>query len=210
MIFQKEKHIMAQNTGKEFEEIVFNTITKLIKSNQFMLSEPYIKVIRNAKYYSKDREANIICDISVEKYLEDPDSNPALNPAIIVVVECKDYSGAVPVDDVEEFHSKLQQIGADNTKGIMITHTGGFQRSALNYAHSKGIPLARILPNEQVSYVLNMMLNTSSSNISINGSSAAEIIQALTQKGYCSKGGKRFYSLTGDNSLDRLMCRLLT
>lgn len=31
-----------------------------------MLSEPYIKVRRNAKYYSKDRESHIICDISVE------------------------------------------------------------------------------------------------------------------------------------------------
>lgn len=201
---------MAQNTGKEFEEIVFNTVTKLIKSNQFMLSEPYIKVCRNAKYYSKDRESHIICDISVEKYLEDPDTNIALRPSIIVVIECKDYSGPVPVDDVEEFHSKLQQIGADNTKGIMISHTGGFQRSALNYAHFKGIALARILPNEQVSYVLYNSFNLSFSNVSHSANRAAEIIQALTQKGYRSKDGERFYSLTGDSSLDGLMGRLLT
>lgn len=172
-----------------------------------MLSEPYIKVRRNAKYYSKDRESHIICDISVEKYLEDPDTNTALRPAIIMVIECKDYSGPVPVDDVEEFHSKLQQIGADNTKGIMISHTGGFQRSALNYAHSKGIALARILPNEQVSYVYHYMYSFSFS--SINGNGAAEIIQALTQKDYCSTEGERFYCLTGDNSLEGLMGRLL-
>ncbi len=200
---------MAQNTGKEFEEIVFNIITKLIKSNQFMLSEPYVKVLHNAKYYSKDRESHIICDISVEKYLEDPDTNTALHPSIIVVIECKDYSGSVPVDDVEEFHSKLQQIGADNAKGIMVSHTGGFQRSALNYAQSKGIALARILPNEQVSYVLYDSFNLSFSNVSRNGNGAAEIIQALTQKCYHSKDGERFYSLSGDSSLDGLMGRLL-
>lgn len=200
---------MAQNTGKEFEEIVFNTITKLIKNNQFMLSEPYIKVRRNAKYYSKDRESHIICDISVEKYLDNPDTNPDLRPAIIVVIECKDYSGSVPVDDVEEFHSKLQQIGADNTKGIMISHTGAFQRSALNYAHSKGIALARILPDEQVSYVLYDSFRLSFSNVSINGKGVADIMQALTQRNFRSTDGERFFCLSGDRSLEGLMGRLL-
>lgn len=197
---------MAKNTGTEFEEIVFNTITKLVKSNQFMLSEPYVKVLRKAKYYSKDRESHIICDISVEKYLDDPDKNTSLRPAIIVVIECKDYSSSVPIDDVEEFHSKLQQIGADNTKGIMIAHRGGFQRSALAYAHSKGIALARILPNEQVSYVFHMMLNASFSS---NVGNAAEIIDALTQNNYRSTHGEHFYSLSGDRSLEGLMERLI-
>jgi hypothetical protein len=57
------------------------------------------------------------------------------------------------VDDVEEFHSKLQQIGADRTKGAIITR-GTYQESALNYAQSMGIGLARLLPDSQVEWVI--------------------------------------------------------
>jgi hypothetical protein len=70
------------------------------------------------------------------------------------VIECKDYRGSIPVDDVEEFHAKLQQIGADNTKGMIFTRTGVYQKSAISYARSKGICLARILPDEQVEYIV--------------------------------------------------------
>lgn len=201
---------MAKNTGKDFEDTVYGIIENLVKSNQFMLSEPYVKILRKPKYYSKDRDANIICDISVEKYMEDPDRNSSLRPAIIVVIECKDYAGSIPVDDVEEFHTKLQQIGADNTKGIMITHTGSFQKSALTFARSKGIALVRLLPDDQASYILHMMHHLSYSNLSVGGRTAAEIIRALTKKDYQSTEGERFYSLTGESSLDKLIRSLLT
>ena len=157
---------MAKNTGKNFEDTVYGIIENLVKSNQFMLSEPYVKVLRKPKYYSKDREANIICDISVEKYMEDPDRNSSLRPAIIVVIECKDYAGPIPVD--------------------------------------------RFLPDDQASYILHMMHHLSYSNLSVGGRTAAEIIRALTEKDYQSTEGERFYSLTGESSLDKLIRSLLT
>ena len=102
-------------------------------------------------YYSKDREDFIKVDISVEKYLGDKELVP---PSLIIVLECKDYKGYISVDEIEEFHAKLQQIGANNTKGIMVTSSGAFQKSAIKYAKSKGIGLIRIMPDSNVEFVL--------------------------------------------------------
>lgn len=198
---------MNQNTGIPFENRVFSVIEKLVESNEFVVSEPNVRVRRNARYYSRDRESDIECEISVEKYLGDPDINDSLRPAIIVIIECKDYAGPIPVSDIEEFHAKLQQIGADNTKGIMITNTGSFQKSALRYALSKGIALARILPDDQVHYILYMRPNLS--NINSFERNIADIMQALTEKDYSSTEGERFFSLTGEKSLNELVCKLI-
>ena len=196
---------MALNTGRRFEDEVYAVVERLVSSRQFLLSEPYVKIRRRAKYYSRDREAPIECDIAVEKYLRDPDAESWLHPALIVVIECKDYRGPVPVDDVEEFHAKLQQIGADNTKGILIAHEGAFQKSALRYAQSKGIGLAIILPDSQVHYILECR-----DPIGFYGPMAAqrvmaERIRALTGADYISEDGDRFFSLTGESSLPELV-----
>lgn len=111
------------------------------------------KVFKGKGYYSKDRNADIITDISIEVYVGD-----STIPSIIWVWECKDYGKSIPVDDVEEFHSKLSQIGGDRTKGTIITSNGAFQAGALNFASSKGIALARLLPEEQVEWVMYEMM----------------------------------------------------
>lgn len=58
---------------------------------------------------------------------------------LLFLVECKCYNHSVPVDDVEEFHSKIDDIGAH--KGIMIS-TIGFQEGAIKAATGRGIALA--------------------------------------------------------------------
>jgi restriction system protein len=54
-------------------------------------------------------------------------------------VECKCYAHKVSVDDIEEFHSKIDDIGAH--KGIMVT-TVGYQEGAVKTARGRGIALA--------------------------------------------------------------------
>lgn len=74
---------------------------------------------------------------------------------ILFLVECKCYTHLVPVDDVEEFHSKLDDIGAH--KGIMVT-TVGFQEGAVKTAQGRGIALALLTREHQrgeLTYVLN-------------------------------------------------------
>lgn len=86
-------------------------------------------------------------EISIEIFLKGQD-----DPCIIWIWECKDYASSIPVDDLEEFHSKLEQIGADKTKGTMVCR-GAYQEGAVQYARSKGIGLSRLLPAGQIHIV---------------------------------------------------------
>jgi hypothetical protein len=147
------KEYVSKNTGAILEENVYSWVEKAISNDEFLVSEPNIKIFKHKKYYSKEREAYITVDVSVEKYLVNPDENNEIPPSIIIILECKDYKKSISVDEVEEFHAKLQQIGADKTKGIMVTSKGAFQKSALNYAKTKGIALIRIMPNEQLVHI---------------------------------------------------------
>jgi hypothetical protein len=97
------------------------------------------------------READITTDVSIEVFLPGRD-----RPTLVWVFECKDYTGRVPVDDIEEFHAKLQQIGEDNTKGTFVT-TAALQKSALTYAGSKKIGVVRLLPSGHISVLIEFM-----------------------------------------------------
>jgi hypothetical protein len=73
----------------------------------------------------------------------------------LVIVECKRYNAAVSVDNIEEFHSKLDDIGAH--KGIVVT-TVGFQEGAIKTAKGRGIALALLTTEHQrgeLRYVVN-------------------------------------------------------
>lgn len=83
-------------------------------------------------------------DISLEFWLPGADQW-----SILWIIECKDYAGSIPVDDVEEFKAKLDQISGANRKGMLVV-SGALQPSAFNYARSNGIAVARPLPREHV------------------------------------------------------------
>lgn len=61
------------------------------------------------------------------------------------VWECKNYGNRVPVDDAEEFHAELEQLGAYRTKGTMIILIG-YEPGTVEYAKSNGIGLWRYIP----------------------------------------------------------------
>jgi hypothetical protein len=56
------------------------------------------------------------------------------------------------VGEVEEFYSKLSQIGGANVKGGFAS-AGPLQRGALQYAKSKGIAVLRIRPRKEIEWV---------------------------------------------------------
>lgn len=60
------------------------------------------------------------------------------------MIECKDYSKPVPVDDVEEFSAKLSQCFGKNVKGLIIS-SNTLQKGALKLALSHGIGVGRII-----------------------------------------------------------------
>jgi hypothetical protein len=130
--------------GYRLETQVKAAVEELIQSGTLGLTKRYCKVFLNKGYYSKDRNNEIIVDVSIELI---PPKTSA--PSLLWIWECKDYSRAVPVDDIEEFHAKLEQIAADKTKGTMIT-TGRYQESTIQYALSKGIGLTRLIDGREV------------------------------------------------------------
>ncbi|PGK44699.1 hypothetical protein CN907_05675 [Bacillus anthracis] len=182
-----------RSNGKEFERLVYEKIREMIEDNTLGLNPENWKVFFNKGYYSKDREKDIITDVSIEFYIEN-----SHKPAIIWIWECKDYSKKkkVPMDDIEEFHAKLEQIGSDNTKGTVIISKSAFQESALNYARSKGIGLARLLPDEQVEWILhNMMISFIDMQENYN------VLKALTNSGFIAQNQK-FYGISSDAKMN--------
>ena len=74
---------------------------------------------------------------------------------LLFLVECKYYRHSVSVDEVEEFHSKIDDIGAH--KGILVT-TVGFQEGAIKTAQGRGIALALLTKEYQpreLRYIVN-------------------------------------------------------
>jgi len=141
----------TKTKGEAFEERVFEALAAEVQAGRLWVSPNSVKVFKKRAYYSRDRDSNVITDVAIEAYLPGRD-----RPSLVWVFECKDYSGAVPVDDLEEFHAKLQQIGEDNTKGTFVT-SGALQRGALAYARSKKIGVVRLLPDSQIIHVIEFL-----------------------------------------------------
>lgn len=137
--------------GDAFEARVFEALSEELRNERLCVAPKHAKIFRKKAYHSRDRQAAITTDVSIEVYLPDRE-----RPTLVWVFECKDYSGRVPVDDIEEFHAKLQQIGEDNTKGTFVT-SGALQRSALTYAESKKIGVVRLLPSGQIIILIELM-----------------------------------------------------
>jgi len=134
--------------GDSFEKQVYDLFQKLLINEDLYISGKKSRIFWGKSYYSDKRKGNITVDISIETYLKDAD-----NYSILTIIECKNYSKkGVPIDDIEEFDSKLNQIGEHNTKGIIVTNSS-FQEGAVNFAISKKIGLVRINDKKDIDWV---------------------------------------------------------
>lgn len=104
--------------GDILEQAVFDYFTKQIAEGQFPWKSEFCKVFRKKGYYSKDREGNIKFDVSIEFYMPG-----ATDYSMVWLFECKNYTGSVPVDNVEEFANKVQQVAPANSKAIMVSNS---------------------------------------------------------------------------------------
>ncbi|MBC6951159.1 peptidase, partial [candidate division KSB1 bacterium] len=89
--------------GNQFEDRVFDAIKHELASERLGLLPKACQIFKKKKYYSKIRKADIEIDISIEVFLPNMSSW-----SFLWAIECKDYKGALPVNDVEEFHAKCQ------------------------------------------------------------------------------------------------------
>jgi len=142
------KHTNTTKRGSEFEEKVFFIIRELLDNEDFFVSGKKSYIYRKKEYYSDSRKSKIVVDISIETYLD-----KAEKYSLLTIFECKNYSDkGVPVDDVEEFDSKLSQLGEHNTKGIIVTNSY-FQKGSINVATSKKIGLIRINEKKEIDWI---------------------------------------------------------
>ena len=146
--------------GNKFEEEVYNFLDNEISNGRFFRRE-YCTIYRKKSYYSKDRSSNIVFDISIELRL-----SPNEDYSILILVECKNYNHKVPVDDVEEFYTKMEQISGGNTKGIIASRSA-FQRGTFNFSKSKGIGLLRCPKLDRPNWILRRKSSVSSEKYSI-------------------------------------------
>ncbi len=138
---------MFTNKGDVFEREVFDAVKAALEDEEFGLDPKLVKIYSKKGYWSKDRESNIVTDISMELWLPN-----ATKYSLLLVFECKDYGRSVPVDDLEEFKAKLDQIAGKNVKGILVS-SSVLQKSALRYAGSQGIGVIRIMPKGNIRWV---------------------------------------------------------
>jgi hypothetical protein len=129
--------------GKKFEDKVYKFFKDELKNEKFIVSGKKSKIFKRKPYYSNSRKSDIIVDISIETSLANSSSH-----SLLILIECKDYDSPIPVNDIEEFYSKVRQISGLNVKAIFVT-TAALQKSAFEFAKSNGIALIRYLPDKQ-------------------------------------------------------------
>jgi hypothetical protein len=177
--------------GNAFEDRVFKAVQKELKEDRLGLSPKLAVPFKRKGYYSRDRERDIVVDISIEVWL--PESN---HWSMLWVCECKDYSRSIPVDDVEEFKSKLDQIAGVNKKGVMVV-SSALQEAAMNYAKAHGIGVVRLLPDDQVEHMLYFM--TSAVLDGDFNHDATEFYRALTQSDFIGVN-RDFYAISDERA----------
>ena len=143
--------------GDEFEEKCHYLLFKAIDNYDLSVVPSHCKVYKKKKYYSEKRKEDIIFDLTIE--VQSPNS---IRPTFLFIVECKDYSSkSIPVDDLEEFDTKIEGIKDVQTKGVFISNNG-FQSGAINVAKSMGMMLIEV-NNDDYSIILHKSSNKNSS-----------------------------------------------
>ncbi|KFF42255.1 peptidase [Pseudomonas sp. BRG-100] len=171
------KKLNTYAKGDRFEEQVFDFLSKEITEGRFYAFRPECcKIFRKKGYYSRDREDFIIFDVSVEIFLPGFET-----PSLLVLIECKNYSGTVPVGDIEEFGSKISQVSGFNAKGIFAS-ASAFQSGTFNIARNRGFGALRFFDQSEFRWELPRTLLTGAR--SVRARKRAEIEYALTQPGF--------------------------
>ena len=165
----------TKRRGDAFEDAIYELLKQQIETDRFWARRECCHVFRKKAYHSKDRQKDIIFDLSIEIALPGEKSY-----SLLVLVECKDYSTSVPVSDLEEFWAKVQQVAGANVKGI-VASTAAFQDGALRFAQSKGFAVLRYFGDSEFKWVLKRSASWSGLD---SRAEASGIRQALTDSSF--------------------------
>lgn len=101
--------------GDALEIAVFDLLKAQIDADGFFCRKDCCRIFRRKGYYSEKRKSEIVFDISIEIGFPG-----VVEYSMLILIECKNYSKPVPVNDVEEFFAKIKQVGEANTKGFLF------------------------------------------------------------------------------------------
>lgn len=186
--------LTSTQKGDAFEDKVFGILEHMLQTDQFFVAGRRCKIYKKKSYHSRLRGSDIIFDIAIESYM--PGS---AQYSLLILIECKDYTSAVPVNDIEEFESKVRQVGEHNTKAIMIANST-FAKGCFNIARSTGIALARVNEQKELTW-----FNSRKDNTQYIGK-FTEIEGQLQSFTDIAKG---FFSFVGDDGFESLPEALL-
>lgn len=134
--------------GNEFEEKSYRIIQNSLNLGELGIISNQCRVFRKKGYYSHQRKGDIIFDLTIEVW--PPDAERYI---LLYIIECKNYSHSIPVNDIEEFHNKIQQVSGVNVKGVFITNNE-FQSGAYTVANSLGMMLMQVNYDESYKILL--------------------------------------------------------
>lgn len=164
--------------GDAFEKRTHDYFAAEIAADRFFAKKECCRLFWKKGYYSKDRNSNIIFDVAIEFYLPGADEF-----STVLLIECKDYSSPIPVEAVEEFFTKVQQVSAARAKAVFVS-TAPFQRGAREFAHSKGMGLIRCFGSENFKWELKRSPSGTTRSTSAEASYLADI--ALSDPAFVS------------------------
>lgn len=170
--------------GTSFELLVKDLVKQEIDQGTFGIAGNHYKMYHQKKYYSRDRKAYIKVDLAIE-FKRTKTSKPSL----YILIECKDYGKAVPVDDLEEWFVKAQQIVGMNSK-VMLFSRSSFQKGAFEFAKSKGMAAVRILDDDSLCW----MIERSSKEVAADAKPTvvANVMNALLNENFVSTNHDTF------------------
>jgi hypothetical protein len=160
--------------GDAFERRVYDYFRTQIEDEQFHVRSSCCKVFHKKGYYSRDRDSEIEFDVSIEIYLPG-----ATEYSEVWLIECKNYSHSVPVNDVEEFFAKVQQVSPTSAKPVMASNAA-FQSGALNFAKAKKMGVLRLFNASHAKWELYRSPSTSA--VTASEGASEKILEGLTSQ----------------------------
>jgi len=123
--------------GDAFEARSYRVIDRALHNLKLGVIPECCRVFAKKGYYSKDRESNIIFDLSIEVWLPG-----ALNYSWLLLFECKDLNHNVPVDDLEEFKNKVSQVS--RAAKLVFLSTTPLSRGAMTFAQNNQFTVIQV------------------------------------------------------------------
>lgn len=124
--------------GNDFEDKSYGIIESALNNKDLGLIPEFCKVYKKKGYYSTRRKKEIIFDLSIE--VTPPNAS---KPTLLYLIECKNYSSSIPVDDVALFAQYISEIHDYAIKGVFVTNSK-LQSGAIEEITSHGMMLIEV------------------------------------------------------------------